>query len=305
MVPTIIGVTLFVFMGVRFLPGDVIDQILADYGPADPEVRARLEERYDLGGPIITGYVQWMGEIGRGDFGESFISGLPVASSLKRRLPVTFQLGAMAMAFSIVIALPIGVMSAVKQDSMIDYVGRSFSIALIAIPSFWIALLVITYGFNWFGWTPPLRYERLWENPLSNLRLMWVPAVILGGNLSGSIMRLTRSTMLEVMRQDYVRTARAKGLREIQVIVKHALRNAALPVITVIGLRVGVLVGGTVILERIFSLPGMANYLLTSIQQRDYPVVQATVLLSASAVIMANLLVDISYAIIDPRIRYS
>ena len=164
--------------------------------------------------------------------------------------------------------------------------------------------MAIVYGFDWFGWTPPLTYESLWDSPLDNLKTTWLPAVILGSFLSGSVMRLTRSTMLEVMRQDYVRTARAKGLRERVVVVRHALRNAVLPVITVIGLQVSVLISGTVVLERIFSLPGMGSFLLFSLERRDYPTVQAIVLLAAALVLVTNLIVDLSYAFIDPRIRY-
>jgi peptide/nickel transport system permease protein len=305
LVPTVLGLTLIVFMGVRFLPGDRVDQMLADYGPTDPEARARLEERYELNGNFAAQYVEWLGEIARGDFGRSFVNNQPIADALQNRIPVTFQLGLMAMVFSVAMAIPIGVISAVYQDRFVDYVARSLAIAMLSIPSFFLALLALIYGFKWFGYAPPLRYEQLWESPFENIRLLWLPALILSFVLAGSVMRLTRSTMLEVLRQDYVRTARAKGLRERTVVLRHGLRNALLPVITVIGLQAGVLIGGTVVLELIFSLPGMGQWLLFSFNARDYPVVQAVTLIAALVVISANIVVDISYAFVDPRIKYT
>ena len=288
----------------RLLPGDIIDQIISDQADPTPEFRASVEERLQLNQGVPQAYVEWLLGVLRMDFGSSFVSERPVTEQLANRIPVTFQLGIMAMIYSIAIAIPIGVLSAVKQDSPIDYLTRSFAIMALAVPSFWAGQMAIVYGFDWFGWTPPLTYESLWDSPLDNLKTTWLPAVILGSFLSGSVMRLTRSTMLEVMRQDYVRTARAKGLRERVVVVRHALRNAVLPVITVIGLQVSVLISGTVVLERIFSLPGMGSFLLFSLERRDYPTVQAIVLLAAALVLVTNLIVDLSYAFIDPRIRY-
>ena len=288
----------------RLLPGDIIDQIISDQADPTPEFRASVEERLQLNQGVPQAYAEWLLGVLRMDFGSSFVSERPVTEQLTSRIPVTFQIGIMAMIYSIGIAIPIGVISAVKQDSPIDYLTRSFAIMALAVPSFWAGQMAIVYGFEWFGWTPPLTYESLWESPIDNLKTTWLPAVILGSFLSGSVMRLTRSTMLEVMRQDYVRTARAKGLRERIVVVRHGLRNAVLPVITVIGLQVSVLISGTVVLERIFSLPGMGSFLLFSLERRDYPTVQAIVLLAAALVLTTNLIVDLSYAFIDPRIRY-
>ena len=288
----------------RLLPGDIIDQIISDQADPTPEFRASVEERLQLNQGVPQAYAEWLLGVLRMDFGSSFVSERPVTEQLTSRIPVTFQIGIMAMIYSIGIAIPIGVISAVKQDSPIDYLTRSFAIMALAVPSFWAGQMAIVYGFEWFGWTPPLTYESLWESPIDNLKTTWLPAVILGSFLSGSVMRLTRSTMLEVMRQDYVRTARAKGLRERVVVVRHGLRNAVLPVITVIGLQVSVLISGTVVLERIFSLPGMGSFLLFSLERRDYPTVQAIVLLAAALVLTTNLIVDLSYAFIDPRIRY-
>lgn len=305
LIPTVLGVTFVVFIGVRFLPGNVIDQIVADQGTITQETREEIEERLGLNDPVPQAYASWLGNMLRGDFGDSLISRRPVTTELRDRIPVSIELGLLAMLFSVTVALPVGVLSAVKQDTRTDYVARSFSIMLLAVPSFWAGQMAIVFGFQFFGWTPPLQYRQFWDEPLTNLGIMWVPAIILGGILSGSVMRLTRSTMLEVLRQDYVRTARAKGLREHNVLIRHALRNAVLPVVTVIGLQVGITVGGTVVLERIFSLPGMGRFLLASLENRDYPVVQAVVLIAAVVVLTANLIVDLSYAIIDPRIRYS
>ena len=307
LIPTLFFVTVFVFLAVRFLPGDVIDLMASELedGIIDPEYRAKVADKFSLNTSIPQQYVTWIGDILRADFGQSFLTDRPVFEDVRRKLPVSMQLGAMAMAFSITMAIPVGVTSAVWQDTWVDYVTRSMAILLLAVPSFWLALIAIVYGFAFFGWVPPIQYRNVWDEPLTNLQILWVPAIILGGALAGSVMRLTRPTMLEVLRQDYVRTARAKGLQERHVIVRHALRNAALPVVTVVGLQVGLLVGGTVVLERIFSIPGMGNFLLTSLEQRDYPAVQAVVLLSALVVVFSNLIVDLSYALIDPRIRYA
>ncbi len=305
LIPTLLGLSLFIFFAVRFLPGDVVDQMLADFGPTDPTYRAVLEERFGLGGNLPKQYVEWLGEVLRGDFGESFFTNRPISDALESRLPVTFQLGAMAMILSACIAVPIGVISAVWQDSFTDYVLRSFAITLIALPSFWLGLIAIVFGFQWFGWVPPIRFEYIWDDPITNFQILWVPTLILAGALSGAVMRYTRSTMLEVLRQDYVRTARAKGLTERSVIIKHGLRNAILPVITVIGLQTGILIGGTVVLETIFSLPGIGTYLFDAISGRDYPVVQAVTMIVAAVVIFVNVAVDLSYALIDPRIKYN
>ena len=305
LIPTLVGLSLFIFFAVRFLPGDVVDQMLSDFGPSDPTYRAVLEERFNLNGNLPKQYVQWVGEVLRGDFGESFFSNREISDALRHRLPVTFQLGAMAMVLSALVAVPIGVFSAIWQDSYLDYVLRSFAVALIALPSFWLGLIAIVFGFQWFGWVPPIRFEYIWDDPLVNFQILWVPTLILAGALSGSVMRYTRSTMLEVLRQDYVRTARAKGLSERSVIIKHSLRNAVLPVITAIGLQTGILIGGTVVLETIFSLPGIGTYLFDAINGRDYPVVQAVTLLVAAVVIFVNVMVDLSYALIDPRIKYN
>lgn len=240
------------------------------------------------------------------DLGRSIISGRTVTSELENRLPVTLQLGVMAIFFSLLIALPIGILSAIRQDTIWDYVGRSFAIGMLAVPGFWVALLLITLAGRYFEWgVPPKSYIRITDNPIGNIRMLTVPSIILGAGLSGSVMRFTRSAMLETLRQDYIRTAWAKGLRERVIIVRHAMRNALIPVVTVVGLQLPILVGGTVIIEQVYSIPGMGRYYVTSVNSLDYPVIQAINLLVATVVVFTNIAVDITYSILDPRIRYS
>jgi peptide/nickel transport system permease protein len=304
--PTVIGITFVLFMAVRFLPGDVIDVITeGKTGAGSAELRKKLEERYSLDGNLAAQYVDWMSELVSGDLGTSIVTNRSVVGEMQTRLPVTAELGALAFVFSLVVALPTGLASAIWQGSAVDYLGRSLAILLLAVPAFWLALLALTYGVAWFGWTPPLTYSDLWDEPARNLKSMWLPAGILGASLAGSTMRFTRSAVLDVLRQDYIRTARAKGLRGSTVIVRHAVRNALVPVVTIVGLQVPALLGGSVILEQIFGIPGMGTYLLNSLQQRDYPAVQAVVLVSSVAVVLTNIVVDISYSVIDPRIRHT
>jgi peptide/nickel transport system permease protein len=300
--PTLVGISIVVFLAVRLIPGNIVDQILE--GERDPHLRQELARYYRLDESPVTAYLRWIGGVLRGDFGRSFVSRDAVSAEIRTRFPVTAELAVIALIVSIGIAVPIGIVSALRPESLADHAARSLAVALIAVPSFWLGLLVITYGFAWFNWTPPLRFQRLVDHPVENLKLVLPPALILGASLSGSVMRLTRSSVLDVIRQDYVRTAWSKGLTERQVVLRHVMRNALIPVITVIGLQVPVLLGGSVVMESLFSLPGMGTYLLRAIQQRDYPVVQAVVLLTATFVVVTNIIVDLAYSAIDPRIRY-
>jgi peptide/nickel transport system permease protein len=303
MVPTLFGVSVLVFSMVRFLPGDVIDQMMAEYRisvESEQELRAKL----GLDRPLPVQYVSWMGDVLQGDLGASLRSDRGVLWELRQRLPATLQLGVMAILFSLTIALPIGVLSALKQDTWIDYAARSFSIFALSAPSFWLGILVITFPAIWWQWSPPVGYKSLWDDPLKNLQIMILPAAILGLVTNGTVMRLTRAQMLEVMRQDYIRTAWAKGLRGRSVVIRHAMKNAFIPVVTVIGLQIPILVGGSVVMETIFSIPGTGTYLIQAIQNRDYPVIQGVNLLVATVVIMSNLLVDMSYGFLDPRVKY-
>ena len=301
--PTFLGVLIVVFTSVRFIPGDVVSQILDNsWRATDEEFRDEIKARYGLDKNIPMQFVDWTGQLARGDLGRSLISGRKVSGELKAKMPATAELGAMALLVGVMVGIPVGVISAARQDTFLDYAARSFAIAMLSIPSFWLALMVIVYGFLWFGWTPPLRYHSLVEDPVLNLKQLWVPSIIMGMGLSGGLMRFTRSAMLEVLRQDYVRTAHAKGVPAMSVLIGHALRNALIPVITIIGIQLPILVGGTVILERIFSIPGMGNFLITAIIGRDYPVIQAIVIIAAAMVLLSNLLVDLLYPLVDPRI---
>ncbi len=306
MIPTLLGVTFIVFVMVRAVPGDVIDLLTGDFGAASEETKEALRKEYQLDDNIVVQYVKWIGRVVRFDFGNSILSDRTVISELKSRLPVTLELGILAIICSLCIALPVGIMSAIRQDTAWDYAGRSFAIGLLVIPGFWVGIILITMAGRYFTWgVPPKDYIAFTDNPLGNLRMMIVPSMILGAGLSGSVMRFTRSAMLETLRQDYIRTAWAKGLRERRVIISHALRNALIPVVTVVGLQLPILVGGTVLIETVYSIPGMGRYYVSSVSSLDYPVVQAVNVIVAVVVVFVNLGVDLTYSILDPRIRYS
>ena len=304
LLPTLLGVTVVVFVLVRLLPGDATTLMLQDARSTAAD-EAQLRKQLGLDQPLIVQYVTWLGTVARGDLGRSFKSRSPVVDELSSRIPVTAELGILALLISAAVAIPVGVISAVKQDSWPDYVARSTAIGLLAIPGFWLGTLVVTLPSVWWQWTPPLRYTRLQDDPAKNLLNVIVPAAILGLGLSGGLMRLIRTQMLEVLRQHFVRTAAAKGLTEQAVVLRHALKNAFIPALTVLGLQVSLLVSGTVVLESIFVLPGMGRYLLESIQARDYPAIQALNLLFAVVIILSNLLVDVLYGWLDPRVRYA
>jgi peptide/nickel transport system permease protein len=306
MIPTLLGVTLVVFFLVRSIPGDVTDLFSGNYGAQTPEQKAALQKEFGLDKNIPAQYVEWLGKTVRFDFGDSLISARSVNSELSGKLPITLELGVLAIFFSLIIAIPVGVISAIRQDTAVDYAGRSFAIGLLAIPGFWLGTILITLAGRYFIWgVPPTQYVGITENPIANLKLMAVPAFILGGGLSGGVMRFTRSSMLEVLRQDYIRTAWSKGLRERSIVIRHALRNALIPVITVIGLQLPILVGGSVIIEQVYSIPGMGRYYISAVDQHDYPVIQAINILVASVVVFTNLGVDVLYSVLDPRIRYA
>ena len=306
MIPTLFGLTFLVFAMVRLVPGDIVALIAGDFGATSPEVRAAILTDFGLDANIPLQYVRWLGDIARFDIGTSLLSGRSVTSELSDRLPVTIELGLLALSFNVLLGIPIGVISAIRQNTTADYVGRSLAIGMLAAPNFWIALLLITFAGKYFTWgVPPTVYVGITEDPIANLKLMLVPALILGASSSGGVMRFTRTAMLEVLRQDYIRTAQSKGLTERAVIVRHALKNALIPVVTVIGLGIPGIVGGSVIIEAVYSIPGMGRYYISAVQQLDFPVVQAINLISAVVIVFANLGVDLSYAWLNPRIRYS
>ncbi|MBV9323035.1 MAG: ABC transporter permease [Chloroflexi bacterium] len=304
LVPTLFGVSLVVFVLVRLLPGDAVTLQLQDAKSTAAD-EAALRSQLGLDRPLVAQYFDWLGNLLHGDLGHSFRSHQPITSELASRIPVTFELGLLALVIGAIVATIIGVTSAVRQDTWPDYVGRSMAIGLLAIPGFWLATLVVTLPSVWWHWTPPLQYTHFTTDPIKNLSIMIVPAVILGLGLSGGLMRLIRTQMLEVLRQDFIRTATAKGLTENAVIRGHALKNAFIPALTVLGLQVALLVSGTVVLESIFVLPGMGRYLLEAVQNRDYPAIQGLNLLFAAVIIFTNLVVDLMYGWLDPRVRYT
>jgi peptide/nickel transport system permease protein len=332
-IPTLIGVSLIVFFMVRLIPGDVVEQIAGD-APPTPEFRAQIEEELGLdkpefyvmpkaGWPFLefhseSQYVIWLADVVTLDFGKPLrgSSGESVNQLLKDKLPVTIEMSLLALIVSLIIAVPVGIISAVRQDTIIDYVARSTAIGFLALPTFWLGTLIINYASNWFTASTPVprEYREIWESPFSNIEYLVFPfgnfvpvgpAIILGVSLSGTVMRLMRAQMLEVLRQDYVRTAWAKGLRERTVVTGHALKNALIPVVTVVGLQVPILISGSVVVESIYNVPGMGQQFFLSIGTRDYTVVQSIALIIAVSVVLSNLIVDITYAYLDPRIRYS
>jgi peptide/nickel transport system permease protein len=304
LIPTLFFASLIVFVTVRLIPGNVIDLMLSQNDIAVGKDRAQLEAALGLDRPMYSQYARWAGAALRGDLGRSLWQNTPVTSQLLERLPVTFELGLLALIVALCVALPIGVYSAIRQDSAGDYLTRSFSILMLAVPSFWLGTLVMVFPSIWWGWSPELSYVSFRVAPLKNLGQMIVPAVILGTSLSAVTMRLTRTMMLEVLRQDYIRTAWAKGLSEGPVVARHALRNALIPVVTLVGLQAPLLIGGAVIMEQIFVIPGMGLLLLEAVSQRDYPVITGVFLVIGVSVMLINLLVDLSYGTLDPRVRY-
>jgi peptide/nickel transport system permease protein len=306
LIPALFFASVIVFVTVRLIPGSVIDLMLSQNDiSADKLSREQLIAALGLDRPIWEQYARWMGGILlAGDFGRSLWGNTPVAELLLARLPVTFELGLMALVVALAVAIPIGAYSAMRQDTAGDYLGRSFSILMLAVPSFWMGTMVMVFPSVWWGWSPEVKFVPFRQDPLHNLSQMILPAIILGTSLSAVTMRLTRTMMLEVLRQDYIRTAWAKGLTEKLVVARHALRNALIPVVTLIGLQAPLLIGGAVIMEQIFVIPGMGLLLLDAVNQRDYPIITGVFLIVGVAVMMINLLVDLSYGMLDPKVRY-
>jgi peptide/nickel transport system permease protein len=282
----------------------MVAEFSGGYGVAHPNV-AMIKHELGLDVPIYIQYWRWLGNLVlHGNLGNSLWTGTPVINEIKQRWPVTFELGILALLVTQIIALPIGIYSAIRQDSWGDYFARSFAIVCIAVPSFWLGTLVIVYPSIWWGYTPPVMYIPFNVNPIGNLKMFIIPAIVLGMSGAGTNMRLMRTMMLEVLRQDYIRTAWSKGLREGIIVIRHALKNALIPVVTMIGYQLPVLVGGAVIIENIFNLPGMGRLLTDATSQRDYPIVTAVVLIISLVLVFINLLTDLSYGFLDPRIHY-
>ena len=306
-IPTLFFASIIVFMVIRILPGDAVDLIIKSSPFMEDSEQLRKEIEADLGldKPMHIQYFYWVRDIVvYRDLGTSLIRETPVGPDIAERVPVTMTMGILAVVFALAISIPIGVYSAMKQDTVGDHVGRSFAILGLAIPSFWLGTMIVILPAIWWGWSPPSRLVPFFDEPFRYLSVFVTPAAILGASLAAVTMRMTRTMMLEVLRQDYVRTAWAKGLKERLVVVRHALKNALIPVVTLIGLELPILVGGSVIVENIFNLAGLGNLFLQSLADRDYTIVSGINLFFGTAVLMLNLVVDLLYAYLDPRIRY-
>lgn len=302
-IPVLLGISIAIFMVLRFIPGGFASGLLGI--DATPELIAQVNAKYGLDQPLMTQYLSWMGGVLHGDFGESFRSGTAILPEILSRFSVTAELAVLAAVISWCIALPLGIWAAVKRNSMVDRVVRVVALLGVSVPGFALSILVILILSKFFGYFPPLDYVGFFTDPGRNLEIMFLPALILGASMSGSVMRMTRSSVLEVLRQDFIKTVRAKGASERVAIFKHALRNALIPIVTLVGMQIGALLGGAVVIEQIFSLPGLGLMTLTGINNRDYPVVQGCVLFIALLYVLVNLVVDLLYAYIDPRISYN
>lgn len=301
--PVLLLVTIGAFLLVRMVPGDVLIARIGESGSVTPAQLEALRTQLGLNDPLPIQFIDWFSGVLRGDLGESLWTRQPVWDQIARSLEPTILLGVLATLVGVLIAIPMGVISAVTRNSPIDYAARFVAIGGISLPDFWVGLMVIIALSRWFGYYTGGRYVSFFDDPLANLELLYLPALILGFRLSAATARITRSAMLEVLNADYVRTARSKGLQERTVVVRHALRNALIPIITVLGAQLGIVIGGTVIMESLFAIPGMGTLTLRAITTRDYPQLQANVLILAMFIVFVNIVVDLCYGYLDPRIR--
>jgi peptide/nickel transport system permease protein len=315
---TLLLVTVIVFLSVRFIPGSLVELMVADKyresTTSREEMVVAVREQLGLDVPIWEQYLRWLGVypqkdgkisgVLENDLGKSLWSQRDIRNEIVQRIPISLELGIMAMVTALLVAFPIGIYSAIRQDTSGDYVGRSIAILFIAVPGFWLGTMVFVFPARWFHWTPPVIYYPITQDFWANIRQFIIPGILMGMAMSGTTMRMTRTMMLEVLRQDYIRTAWSKGLRERAIVIRHALKNALIPVVTIIGLQLPILIGGSVIMEQIFVLPGMGRLMLDALSSRDYPVVSGVNLVVATVILAANLLVDLTYAWLDPRIRY-
>ena len=314
-IPTIFIASLIIFLLLRFIPGDIVSQMAAQHkGLLTEADEAAIARRLGLDVPIPVQYARWLGVVRdqhgsfsglfQGSLGLSLWSRRPVTEIILNRVPVTFELAVLSVVMAVLIAVPIGTYSAIRQNKLGDYLARSFGILAIAVPNFWLGTLVVVYLSIWGGWSPPLEYVSFTDDPLGNLEMLIIPSLVLGMAMSGMIMRMMRTMMLEVLRQDYVRTAWSKGLRERVVILRHALPNALIPVVTVVGSLLPWVIGGAIITEAIFNLPGLGTLMLHAINDRDYTVISGATMFIAAIIVLGNLVVDLTYGFLDPRIRY-
>lgn len=300
----ILGVSVLIFFLVRLLPGNIVDIIAGTEGQLSRAQRAAVLQEFGLDQPLPIQYLRWIGNMLRGNFGWSFRTGQPVAALIVSRLPITIELALLAVLSVAVVGIPLGVVASVSRSVRVRTLVQIVGVLGLSLPNFWIAILLIIGASTLFGWLPALIYVTPWADPWVNLQQMFLPVLSLSLGLSAVVVRMTRSSMLEVLGQDFIRVARAKGLATRAILLRHALRNALVPIVTVLGLQTGFLLGGVVITEQIFGLPGLGWTLLNGVYQRDYPVVQGTVMVFAVTFVMVNLLVDLLYTYLDPRIRY-
>jgi peptide/nickel transport system permease protein len=302
-IPTMLGISIVIFLLVRLLPGDVLEVMLGgDVSSVDPETLEQAREQLGIKGSYPEQYWNWISGIFTGDFGDSLRSAEPVSNIVGRALPVTLEIVFLSLIISVVVGLPLGIVSAVRRDKAADYISRFTALVGVSVPGFWLATLLLLFTSKVIGWVPPLSPVSLFDDPWRNVQQYFLPAISISVFTMAIVMRMVRATMLEVLGLDYVRTARAKGVPRRKVISRHALRNALIPVVTIVGFEVGVLMGGAAIVELVFGLPGIGYNLLQAVSARDYPVVQALTLLFAFTFILFNLIVDLLYGVLDPRI---
>ena len=301
---TLFGMSVVIFLLLRLAPGNIVDILFSTGGYVNPAERAAIERELGLDKPLWAQYGEWMGQLAVGNLGKSYRYDLPAWEIIRPLIPVTLELALLSLIISVALGVPLGVISAVRQDTRLDYALRVFSLAGLSMPSFWLGMVIILGLVAWIGWIPPVTYVRMSENFWLHAVQFMLPALAVGYRSSALIMRITRSSLLEVLREDYVRTAWAKGQTRRAVIWRHALKNAILPVVTVIGIEFAFLIGGLVVTETVFNLPGLARFLVQAILWRDYPIVQNLVMFIAVVVILSNLLVDMLYGVLDPRVRY-
>lgn len=305
-IPALIGITIIIFLAMRIIPGDPVAVIFGDQlGKIRPEDRVKIEAELGLSDPLYVQYGNWLKDVVTGKLGKSFWRNDTVAELIIRRGPLTVEISVFAVLLSWVVGIPVGILSALRQNTPLDYVARFFTVLFLAIPGFWLAALIVLALLLWRGYSAPLGVINLWDNPIQNLQVVAGPSIVLGLAVSAYIARLTRSGLLEVIREDYVRTARSKGLSERTVVLRHALRNASLPIITLSGVLLGFLLSGTVVVEQAFNVPGLGKALVEAFATLDYMIIQNLVLLYGVVFVVINLLVDLSYAWLDPRIRYN
>lgn len=304
LLPTLLGISLIIFIIVRMVPGDALVMMMEQSYDVEPAQIEILKKQWGLDKPLYVQYGLWLFNMARGDLGISMWQKVPVLTEITRRIPITFKLALMTTIISVLIAIPVGIFSAVKHDTFLDHVVRIISIGGLSIPNFWLGIMAIVLPSIYLAWTLPLVYIPFSANPKAHFLQFLIPSLLMGYHFSAAIMRMARTSLLEVLQQDYIRTARAKGLSWLVVLFKHALKNAMIPILSVIGIQIAFMMGGTVIIEQIFSLPGIGRLVLESISHRDYPLLQGVLFVIASTVIVVNLAVDLLYSFFDPRIRY-